>query len=79
MTQKNNDKKSTKIARFGLIMGPLLFFILTFIPIDGVNFAAKVVLALTFWMGTWRITEAIPIYVTALLPLVLFPIFDTII
>ncbi|WP_161486405.1 SLC13 family permease [Candidatus Nitrosocosmicus hydrocola] len=76
MTQENNDKKNTKIARFGLIVGPLLFFILIFIPIEGLNLSAKVVLALTFWMGTWWITEAIPIYVTALLPLVLFPIFD---
>jgi sodium-dependent dicarboxylate transporter 2/3/5 len=46
------------------------------VPIDTSNsltFEARIVLATTIWMGTWWITEAIPIYVTALLPLVIFP------
>jgi sodium-dependent dicarboxylate transporter 2/3/5 len=39
----------------------------------GLSFQAKLVLAITLWMAVWWITEAIPIYVTSLLPLILFP------
>jgi sodium-dependent dicarboxylate transporter 2/3/5 len=41
--------------------------------INTLSFSAKLVLATTIWMATWWITEAIPIYVTALLPLIIFP------
>ena len=64
------------VGRIGLIAGPLLFLFVVFIPLPQVNelsFESKIVLATTAWMGVWWITEAIPIYVTALLPLVLFP------
>jgi sodium-dependent dicarboxylate transporter 2/3/5 len=43
------------------------------LPIDNLSFEGKIVLGITLWMTLWWITEAIPIYVTALLPLVLFP------
>jgi len=65
-----------RISKIGLFLGPLLFLITLVIPIDTSNsltFEARIVLATTIWMGTWWITEAIPIYVTALLPLVIFP------
>jgi solute carrier family 13 (sodium-dependent dicarboxylate transporter), member 2/3/5 len=59
-----------------LFLGPLLFVIILFILIEEfeqeLSFEAKIVLATTIWMGVWWITEAIPIYVTALLPLVIF-------
>jgi sodium-dependent dicarboxylate transporter 2/3/5 len=71
-----DDKKNIKISRIGLGLGPVIFCILVFIPIEGLAFEAKVVLALTFWMSIWWITEAIPIYVTAFLPLILFPTFN---
>ena len=68
---------SGKIAeRIGLILGPILFLIVIFFPIpqiDDLPFEARVVLASTLWMASWWITGAIPIYVTALLPLVIFP------
>ena len=59
-------------------MGPLLFVIVIFIPVgelgqQQLSFEGRIVLAATLWMGTWWITEAIPIYVTSLLPLVIFP------
>jgi solute carrier family 13 (sodium-dependent dicarboxylate transporter), member 2/3/5 len=41
--------------------------------LNELSFEARIVLALTVWMAVWWITEAIPIYVTALLPLVIFP------
>jgi len=62
--------------RIGLIVGPVLFLFIIFFPIPQINeltFEAKIVLATTALMAALWITEAIPIYVTALLPLVLFP------
>ena len=38
------------------------------------SFEAKCILASTVWMAVWWVTECIPISVTALLPIVLFPI-----
>jgi len=63
-----------QVKRIGLFAGPVLFMGFLFAPIaEDLPFEAKVVLASTVWMASWWITEAIPIYVTALLPLVLFP------
>ena len=59
----------------GLILGPLLFsVILIFVEADGLSFEAKCILASTAWMAVWWVTECVPISVTALLPIVLFPI-----
>jgi solute carrier family 13 (sodium-dependent dicarboxylate transporter), member 2/3/5 len=60
----------------GLILGPVLFLVVLFFPAsspEGLTFEAKIVLAAALWMASWWITEAIPIYVTALLPLIIFP------
>ncbi len=63
-----------QVKRIGLFAGPVLFVGFLFAPIaEDLPFEAKIVLASTVWMASWWITEAIPIYVTALLPLVLFP------
>ncbi len=59
----------------GLILGPLSFFlILFFFHPEGLSKEANAVLASTIWIAIWWITEAIPIAVTALLPLILFPL-----
>jgi sodium-dependent dicarboxylate transporter 2/3/5 len=66
-----NRQQAKKI---GLILGPTLFLVVLFSPIaQDLPWEARIVLASTFWMGSWWITEAIPIYVTALMPLVIFP------
>lgn len=59
----------------GLIGGPLVFLqvILLFHP-QGMKPEAVAVLASTLWIAIWWITEAIPIAVTSLLPIVLFPL-----
>ena len=61
--------------QIGLILGPVLFALckLFFHP-EGLSPEANSVLATTLWMAAWWITEAIPISVTALLPMVLFPL-----
>jgi sodium-dependent dicarboxylate transporter 2/3/5 len=58
----------------GFILGPLLFVILLLtLPADFISPGANKVLALGAWMIVWWISEAVPIPVTALLPLVSFP------
>ena len=61
--------------RIGLFLGPLLFLcILLFLEPAGLSAPGRAVLATTAWMAVWWITEAVPIAVTALLPIVLFPL-----
>lgn len=58
-----------------LVLGPLGFAIMELIgPPESMSPEAYHVLASTVWIALWWITEAIPIAVTALLPIVLFPI-----
>ncbi len=62
-----------RVSDIGLITGPLIFISTVLFPIDNLSYDGTIVLGITLWMTLWWITEAIPIYVTALLPLVLFP------
>ncbi len=58
----------------GFIAGPLVFFILLpIIPDSFISPSAGKVLSLAAWIIIWWMTEAVPIAITALLPLVLFP------
>lgn len=69
------NKKSYSTAQIvGLILGPLLFALtfLFFAP-EGLSPEGIAVLAVTLWVATWWITEAIPIPVTSLLPIFLLP------
>lgn len=68
-----NFAYKTKLV--GLVLGPLLFLILYFLlGTTGLSTKAVVILSLGAWMVTWWVTEAAPIPVTALLPMVLFPL-----
>ncbi|MFN7329279.1 MAG: SLC13 family permease, partial [Bacteroidota bacterium] len=58
----------------GFLAGPLVFFLLiNLISSDFISPSAGKVLALAAWIIIWWMTEAVPIAITALLPLVLFP------
>ena len=60
---------------FGLLLGPLVFIlILIFTDPSGLSQEGKAILASTIWIAIWWITEAAPISVTALLPIILFPL-----
>jgi sodium-dependent dicarboxylate transporter 2/3/5 len=62
-------------GKIGLILGPLSFLIiLLFFHPKGLSTPANAVLASVSWIAIWWITEALPIAVTALLPIVLFPL-----
>ncbi|WP_047246629.1 SLC13 family permease [Maribacter thermophilus] len=61
--------------KIGLVLGPLTFFyILFFFHPEGLSDQANAVLASVAWVAIWWVTEAISIMVTALMPIVLFPL-----
>ena len=60
-----------------LAVGPLLFgAISTTLSIEGLDENAVRVMAVAAWLVVWWMTEAVPLPVTALLPLVLFPLLN---
>ncbi len=61
-------------SKVGLFLGPLLFFIILGLPQHLISNQADAVIAVALWMVLWWVTEAVSISVTALLPLLLFPI-----
>ncbi|MCM4158400.1 SLC13/DASS family transporter [Antarcticibacterium flavum] len=63
------------LRAFILACGPVIFIImqLTGAP-ETLPEAAYDVLGVTIWMALWWVTEVVPIAVTALLPIVLFPL-----
>lgn len=59
----------------GIVLGPLMFcVILFFFHPEGLSNPANAVLASVVWIAIWWITEALHIAVTALLPIILFPL-----
>ncbi|SFW64667.1 SLC13 family permease [Cellulophaga fucicola] len=60
--------------KIGLIVGPLVFFCILLLPNTLLSTKADAVLGVAAWMVIWWITEAVSISVTALLPLILFPL-----
>ncbi len=60
--------------KIGLLLGPILFFIIFNLPFEIVSQKGDAVIAIALWMVIWWITEAVSISVTALLPLILFPL-----
>lgn len=73
-----------KVARAGLVAGPLLTLLLylalpaAYLDAAGksvaVGHAMRATLAMMVWMATWWMTEAVEIEVTSLLPIAAFPV-----
>lgn len=60
---------------FSLILGPALFAIINLLPVPPMlNPVAWKVISVAVWMITWWTTETVPLPVTALIPLLLFPL-----
>jgi sodium-dependent dicarboxylate transporter 2/3/5 len=58
-----------------ILTGIALFIVLLLLPVpSGMTAAARNAAAVVLLMAIWWITEAIPIYATALLPMALFPL-----
>lgn len=71
-----SDESSSLLRRenIGVVLGPTVFVgLLGFDPFS-LPAAPNAVLASTLWMAIWWMTEAVPIPVTSLLPIVLFPL-----
>ena len=64
----------TLSKKIGLLLAPVLFFIVVNLPFYLVSETGDAVIAVALWMVIWWITEAVHIAVTSLLPLVLFPL-----
>ncbi|MEM6378855.1 MAG: DASS family sodium-coupled anion symporter [Bacteroidota bacterium] len=60
--------------QIGLFLAPVLFLIIINLPFTMVSELGDKVIAVAIWMVIWWITEAVHIAVTALLPLILFPL-----
>jgi sodium-dependent dicarboxylate transporter 2/3/5 len=74
MTEQRNDPKPSRVRGRWIILGPLLFVVLLSMPRPvGVTPEGQAALAMAGWMAAWWLTVAVPLAVTALLPLVLIP------
>ena len=61
--------------RLPTVLGPLLFAATMLLPLPAdLAPAARATLAITAWMATWWVSDAVPMAVTALLPTLLFPL-----
>ncbi len=59
----------------GLILGPLVYLLIKlFYNPNELSEEGLAILASTLWVAIWWVTEAVPIYVTALIPIILFPL-----
>jgi sodium-dependent dicarboxylate transporter 2/3/5 len=66
---------NTHFQKIGLVLGPLCFLAFNFfVHLNGLSPAGHAILASTLWIAIWWITEAIPIAMTSLLPIILFPL-----
>lgn len=68
-------QRSSATARIGLLLGLALFFVTLLLDLQPGNPLPTRMAAVAVLMATWWITDAIPLAATALLPVVLFPLF----
>ena len=62
--------------KIGLWLGPIIALSISLLPIPlDMSQAAWYTAAGSIWMAIWWCTEAVPVAVTALIPLVVFPLF----
>ena len=67
-------RAGTSAKRIGLWMGLLVFSILLLFPIDPGNTPASRMAAVALLMAIWWVSDCIPLFATALLPLIFFPV-----
>ena len=69
--EKNTSSRGRAI---GLWLGLAAFVLLLVFPVDPGNLPASRLAAVALLMAIWWVTDAIPLFATALLPLVLYPL-----
>ena len=77
MNNQDSPSKSSLAKWIGLFVGPLLAIVVAWLPgsITGdLSPDAQTTAAIAIFMAVWWMTEAVPLPVTALFPLVLFPL-----
>jgi len=76
MPQVTEVAENPRFRRIALAAGPILFLLLVAFGPAELTLAGRRTLGIAAWMVTWWITECAPIIATAILPLLLFPLFD---
>jgi len=72
--ESGNSPSYSLGQKIGLVLGPALFVVMyLFFKPAGLSPEGAAALAATAWIAVWWVTEALPIAVTSLLPMVLFP------
>ena len=61
-------QQRTRLQLIGLILGPILFFLMLSLDLDPDKPIVTSMAAVAVLMATWWITEAIPLAATAILP-----------
>ena len=75
MATANTGERPALYQRIGLAAGPFVALLIAFfLKADGLGQEAVLVAATGAWMAIWWATEAIPVSMTAFLPLIVFPI-----
>lgn len=70
-----DNRSYSKKQKIGFVLGPLLFILIQlFLRPEGLEMSAISTLAIVAWVATWWITEAMPIPVTSVLPVILYPL-----
>jgi sodium-dependent dicarboxylate transporter 2/3/5 len=75
--EESKKSGSNTVRQFGFIAGPVVFLSILFLVNPNlISPGANKVLAVAAWMIVWWISEAAPVPITALLPLILFPFLE---
>ena len=71
----DKQRLAAMLRHVGFWAGPVFFcLLLFFVHPEGMSHQSIAVMAVTVWIATWWITESVPLAVTSLLPIILFPL-----
>lgn len=75
MPQDTEVSEARQLRRVGMYLGPAVFALMLALPSpEGLDIKAWYAAAAASWMAIWWMSEAVSVAVTALLPIVLFPL-----
>jgi sodium-dependent dicarboxylate transporter 2/3/5 len=75
MNEQAQRPRRNRMQKTGLILGPILFLSAAFfLDLDPDQAAPTRMAAVAILMAVWWVTDAIPLFATSLLPMVLFPL-----